>query len=606
MQSLPIARKERLLEFGRGRPGVLAVVASLLFAASLLGQNFADDEIRILRRPYTPQAAPAVRVQANLVDVRVVVRDHNRMPVSGLSREDFQIFDNGKPQVISTFIVDQRPTPAPAPADAPPDAPSKPDRKAAPAPPAENRERFIALFVDDWNMPLDDLGPARTAAELFVKQSLQPGDRVGMFTSSSLVSLDFTTDADKLLSTLARLLPQQKLEKGEDFCPRISTYQAYLIASVRSRDALTLAFEEGVADGCLRGMPRPMAEATVQTKAERMWMRAEIAAQETLASIENIVQQMAKLKGNRVLLLASSGFFSLTPPVQRQQGKLIDSALRRGVVINSLDAKGIVAEWLGGPPSNPRPFRLRTRTSLASVGRAIENNERDAVNDPLAGLALGTGGRFFTNNNDLVTGVRELAIAPEVSYLLGFTPQKLKADGRFHKLEVKLAGRLAGGVRLEARRGYYAPSEEEVAQAAHADKFDSAVLALDTMDELSCKISARSERIEAGDPSRREVILRVVIQVDASNLPFQKQGGRSVERLRVVTALFDARENFVAGWEARVDLSLRGETLKRIRDEGLEGEMELRVPPGSYRLRQVVQETVQGKMAAFSSVVDVR
>jgi hypothetical protein len=73
-----------------------------------------------------------------------------------------------------------------------------------------------------------------------------------------------------------------------------------------------------------------------------------------------------------------------------------------------------------------------------------------------------------------------------------------------------------------------------------------------------------------------------------------------------VTALFDVRESFVIGAETQVDLSLREETLKRIRAEGLEGEIELRVAPGKYRLRQVVQETVEGKMAAFSRVVEVQ
>jgi hypothetical protein len=101
-------------------------------------------------------------------------------------------------------------------------------------------------------------------------------------------------------------------------------------------------------------------------------------------------------------------------------------------------------------------------------------------------------------------------------------------------------------------------------------------------------------------------VLRLVIRVDVNGLPFQKREGRQQERLRVVTALFDVRERFVTGSEAQVDLALREESWKRLRSEGLEGEMELRVAPGRYRLRLAVQETVQGKMAAFSSVVDVR
>jgi VWFA-related protein len=419
------------------------------------------------------------------------------------------------------------------------------------------------------------------------------------------VTLDFTSDTDKMLSSLGRLVPQQKKEKGEGACPRLSLYQAYLIAVRRRRDALGLAIEEGVAERCLVG-PRPTMETNVQLKAERLWADAEIEAQEVLASIDGIAQRMERRNGSRVLLLASSGFFSVTPPVQREQERVIDSALRRGVVINSLDAKGIVAEWLGGPPAAPRPWRLNMRGSQASLSRALESNERDAVNDPLAGLARGTGGRFFTNSNDLAQGVRVLAAAPEVSYLVAFTPQNLKADGRFHKLEVKLGGRFADGHTVDARRGYYAPNAEEAQQTAFADKFDAAVVGSDSVQELTCEISAAPPGAPVAGTGGRESVLRLVIRVDVNGLPFQKREGRQQERLRVVTALFDVRERFVTGSEAQVDLALREESWKRLRSEGLEGEMELRVAPGRYRLRLAVQETVQGKMAAFSSVVDVR
>ena len=585
---------------------VLWALTCVLLAASLAGQGPADDEIRILRRPYFPRATPGLRVQAELVEVRVVVRDRERKPVAGLGQEDFQILDAGKPQAISTFIVDQRPAPAPTPADAQPALPSSGGAETTPVQPLESQPRYIAFFFDDWNMPLGDLGPARTAVEKFVQEGMRPGDQVGVFTSSSRITLDFTNDAEKLYATIARILPNERNEKGEDFCPRISTYQAYRISSSRARDALALAIEEGVQEGCLRGMSRPMAEGTVQTKADRLWLKAEQAAQETLASIGGIAQRMSRLKGNRVLLLASSGFFSLTPEVQRQQDRLIENALRNGVVINSLDAKGLVAEWLGGPPSNPRPYRLTMRSNLANVARSIENRERDAINDPLSAVARETGGRFFTNNNDLVTGVRELAVAPEISYVLGFTPQNLKPDGRFHKLEVKLAGRDAGGLNVVARRGYYAPDKAEQEQAAIADKLESTVLAKDNVTEIPCEVGVTTERVAVAGSASQQPLLRVVIRVDARKLPFQKRGDRSVERLRVVTALFDAQENFVTGSEAQVDLSLKPDTLEHIKKDGLEGEMELRVPPGTYRLRQVVQEAVEGRMAAITRPVEVR
>src|SRR5262249_23534713 len=54
-----------------------------------------------------PRDSPATfKVRVNLVLVRVVVRDERGKIIDNLKKEDFQIFDNRKPQTISTFSVE--------------------------------------------------------------------------------------------------------------------------------------------------------------------------------------------------------------------------------------------------------------------------------------------------------------------------------------------------------------------------------------------------------------------------------------------------------------------------------------------------------------------
>ncbi len=74
----------------------------------LQGQGISEDEIRTGTRPYTPQARGTLRVQTNLVEVGVVVRDASGKPVAGLKQSDFQVLDNGKLQAISAFSVETR------------------------------------------------------------------------------------------------------------------------------------------------------------------------------------------------------------------------------------------------------------------------------------------------------------------------------------------------------------------------------------------------------------------------------------------------------------------------------------------------------------------
>src|ERR1051326_4551973 len=54
----------------------------------------------------TRDTPPSFKVRVNLVLVRTVVRDRKGQVVTGLSKEDFQLTDNRKPQSISSFSVE--------------------------------------------------------------------------------------------------------------------------------------------------------------------------------------------------------------------------------------------------------------------------------------------------------------------------------------------------------------------------------------------------------------------------------------------------------------------------------------------------------------------
>jgi len=149
----------------------------------------------------TQAASPSViSVQTNLVLVRVVVRDGHGNAVTGLSQTDFQLFDNGKPQTIAYFSTENAAAP-PAP------APTLSTQQAG-APSANSptsTQRYTALFFDDYHLQIQSLDQTRKAAQAFVTKALNIGDRVGIFTASGQVTLDFTTDAGKLQKALSGL-----------------------------------------------------------------------------------------------------------------------------------------------------------------------------------------------------------------------------------------------------------------------------------------------------------------------------------------------------------------------------------------------------------------
>ena len=78
--------------------------------------------------------------------------------------------------------------------------------------------------------------------------------------------------------------------------------------------------------------------------------------------------------------------------------------------------------------------------------------------NPMVGLADGTGGSFFHNNNDMAAGLKSLTEAPDYVYVLELSVDKVKLDGSYHRLKVTVDRE---GMQLQARRSYYAPKTEK-------------------------------------------------------------------------------------------------------------------------------------------------
>src|SRR5262249_34518775 len=135
---------------------------------------------------------------------------------------------------------------------------------------------------------------------------------------------------------------------------------------------------------------------------------------------------------------------------------------RAGIVIDTLDARGLYTPDLGGDIASPPVDSHRT----AGYKSSYRVQAQTAQTEILADFAAGTGGIFYHNRNDLDVALRDAIAAPTVSYVLGFSPQNLKLNGSFHVLKVGLTGKQKFTV--QARRGYYAPrtvkNPEEVAK----------------------------------------------------------------------------------------------------------------------------------------------
>jgi len=98
----------------------------------------------------------------------------------------------------------------------------------------------------------------------------------------------------------------------------------------------------------------------------------------------------------------------------------------------------------------------------------------------------------------------------------------------------------------------------------------------------------------------------VVVRIDVSKLQFGTQDGRKTQRIAFVSALLDAEGKVVTAKEGFMDLALTPETYERLAKSGLNAELSFEVAPGVYKLREVVQEEVSGKLSSSTNSVDLR
>jgi VWFA-related protein len=546
--------------------------------------NAASSEVEVSSQ----DTSATFKVRVNLVLVRVVVRDGAGNVVPSLKKEDFQLFDNRKPQPISTFAVQ---TPDSYVSVLPEKAMVGDVNAAAASTSATLPHRFVAVVVDDANLSNDDALPVRDAvSRLF--DSLAMSDRVGIYTTSSQFAQEFTADIEALHRSLAYIRPRPlESSAGVQGCPPISNYQADQIVNYQDAQALDVAIQDTI-NCAFRGDPTFAAAATslVKSTSQGMVTADDSQTAYVLRRLADVTDRLSTMPGQRLLVFVSPGFI-LTVRTQGG-GDLVDRANRVGIVINTIDARGLYTPKVAGDVSilvHDTPVSAGIKSTL----RAAEQSAQSGILDELAG---GTGGTFLHNSNDLGGLLRRAVIAPPLSYLIGFSPQNLKADGRYHALTVSLPDN--PGATIQARKGYFAPPAIADPAAAAMQEIEEAIFSQQETYDLPIDLRTQFFKL---DPAKAR--LTVLTHVDVKGLHFRKAEGRSRDDLTLATAIFDENGNFVTGGEKILKMRLLDPTLERLTHSGFTVKSNFDLKPGAYLVRLVVRDGESAQMAARNSAL---
>jgi VWFA-related protein len=420
------------------------VTHSLLSAASLLLlAGLCLSQSREQGAPVSaPVQNPSIKVESRIVVVDVVVTDKQGQSVPGIRKDDFQISEDGSPQILTSFEEHK--------------GGAAPKEMKLPSMPPNVFTNFpTARGADSVNVLLLDLLNTQPQNQAFVRQQVikylgevTPGTRFAVFALSSHLRIvrGFTTD----FSGLSAALEDKKLG----------------VASEVSRNLPTEANQYSDAE-ILRQMRRSQAAPTAidavesfqrDEAAERASSRIEV----TLQAFQQIARYLSAIPARKNLIWFSDNFpvsffpdpRGRAPKNQEHIQKTSDMLTAAKVAIYPVSALGV----LGDPTFDA--------SKLAGSRRELE--ARLSVNQiAMETIAEETGGRTFYSTNALSDAVKDAVSNGSHYYTLAYSPAN-KNDGKFRRIQVSLAD---NNYTLSYRRGYFAdqPSHEFISEEGADD-----------------------------------------------------------------------------------------------------------------------------------------
>ena len=527
------------------------------------------------------------KARVNLVQVPVVVRDRQGKAIGTLKKEDFLLFDKGKPQYIARFSVEKA-------SGRPLGAKEIVDKDKSPdAPPSDTPDRFIAYLFDDVHSQFGELAQTRDAVQRQIDTGLRTTDRAAIYTTSGQTQQDFTDSRDDLHRALAALRPRPVTGQGLNRCPIMTYYIADQMENKRDPTVIQAVTLDTLNCNNMTPDQIQQAQQLASAAARNELGLGDHETRLAMGVIRDLIRRMAAMPGQRTVILISSGFLTL-PEHATEKSEIMDRAIKANVLLNALDARGLYTYTsdITRPGTN-----AVTQTMLSRMDR--ENASANA--DVMAELAAGTGATFVQNSNDFDGGLRRLATAPEYYYLLAFSPQNLRMDGSFHSLKVTLAKTVAiKDAALSARRGYYAPTHTEDAKETARRELEEALFSRDEMADIPIDFATQFFK-----PSSDAAKISVLIKLDIRKLKYRKEEDRNKDELTLVCGLFDRNGVYVTGIQKLIEMRLKDETLEKRLDNGITIRNTIDAKPGQYSIRIVVRDAEGQLMSARNGAVDI-
>jgi VWFA-related protein len=558
----------------------LLLLFGILFPA--LGQTQTQTPSQT-QKPVADDKDDVVRINTNLVQVDAVVTKDGKL-VNNLTADDFEIYEDGKRQTITSFAyISNVPNATPQP-------PTKETKKATPVVPfsplkAGDARRTMAFVVDDLGLSAESMYQVKKQLRKFVTEQLQPNDLVAIIrTSGELGALQqFTNDK--------RILTRAVDQLHWNICSRIGVHVLPTQQETDNGTPICGWRSYNVTLKALRFIVDAMGHLPGRKSLALMSDDQPYESQDQFLTQPGVLQGSAI--GNDDDLSMPDSPISYSSQLQ----KIAEKAIRSSVVIYSVDTQGL---QYTGPTAADSSFGSMSRNpqqlhNLMSTRSQLLFQRR--VGGEL--IAKQTGGFQIRNSNGY--GLDRIMEDQSGYYLLGYRPSDETFNRRFHHIKAKVK---RSGMSLRTRFGFLGVTEEEAERAKPPSTQDLTNLALvSPFVTQDIEVNMTSFFV---DDTAGGALVRSFVYIDAKNLTFTSVNGRQQASIELHGAVFGDNGAIAQQLKRGATLSLTEAEHRQAVANGIALSFDMPVRrAGAYQARLVVRDRPTSHLGSAGQFVVV-
>jgi VWFA-related protein len=572
-------------------PRLLFLIGSLVFLLTSV----------TAQQPRTQQTDEVVRVNTDIVQTAITVVDKNGRFVEGLNRDQFELTIDGKPRPISFF---ERVT---AGSFREAELLAADTSPAAAKPAASNvtvRSRAIVFFIDDMHMSADSLHRTRDMLRHFIDSEMNARDSVAIASPSGQIGFlqQFTNSKEVLSAAIERLSPRQyEVRSYGTGSTKMGEFDALVIDTLSSNNKSNEVLNYYVRECVIQSNPPkqvPIARAAiaascdteVRNSARAVLMQAGTLTLNMYGALESLMRSSARLPGRKLAFFVSDGFLlddgPHAPDLRGKLDTIIDTAQRSGVVVYTIDSRGLVNDKIDLSQGNAR----------MDFGAPI--GEIEARQNAMNALAGDTGGRALRNQNYFDRWVDKVLDETSNYYLLAWRPDKDEEKApKFRNIKVSLAGHPEFTAR--APRGYFTTPPEPgtaVDRSSGNQKASTAEAALrNALTDIypSNSLPTLLSLTYLNTP-QNETVLTSSIQIASRNLNYGEDG-KQPAAVKLAGVILTDKGKIASSFRSQLNVNpLEGESYR----SGVIYNQHTPMAPGIYQVRVAARDEKAGRVGS--------